>query len=110
MTCGGCPRTSLEVARDRFLPVLLADELAVLEELPRSLVAKILARARERHHALEAQRARREFDLLRVLAAHRGLFGMPVLGFVRDFLRIALLAPRIAMRAVVRRQDRGLAG
>src|SRR5262245_19692208 len=101
---------SLEVPRKQLVPGPFPEELSVLEQLPRPLVAEILAVAREDHHALEAQRAARQLDLLRILAPHRGLLGMPVLGLVRDLLGVSLLAPRVAMRAVVGRKDRGLAG
>src|SRR5262252_4741676 len=86
---------SLEVPREQFVPGTLPEELSILEQLPSSLVAEILMVARERDHALEAQRAARKLDLLRVFAPHRGLFGMSVLGLVRDLLGVWLLAPRV---------------
>src|SRR5215471_9604337 len=103
------PRRLLEVARELTVPGLLPDELPVLPQLPRPLVAKILAIAREDDDALPAERPARELDLDGVLAADRGLLGMAILGLVAELLGVALLAPGVAVGALVVRDDRRLA-
>src|SRR4030095_15385061 len=110
MEPGGYSPASLEVAGEVLLPVLLANELAVLEKLPRARVVEVLAIAREDHHALPAKHAAGELHLFRVLAAHRRFLGLSVFGFVRDLLGITFLAPREAMGALVGRDDRRPAG
>src|SRR5262245_14834308 len=100
----------LEVAGDIPVPGLLPDELAVLPQLPRALVPEVLAIAREHHHALPPQDPAGKLDLDRVLAAHRRLLRMPVLGLVRELLGIALLAPGVAVGALVVRDDGRLPG
>src|SRR5262245_51338087 len=100
----------LEVAGNLSVPGPLPEELPVLPELPRALVAEVLAIAREYDDALPAQGPARKLDLDRVLASNRGLLGVAILGLVAELLRVVLLAPGVAVRALVVGDDRRLPG
>src|SRR5207342_985241 len=86
-------RPSVIVARDRLVPVFLANQLAVAQQPARVAIVEVLQVAVEVELALEAQHAIRQRDRLRNLTRHTGHFRMRVVDAVNDVLSVADLPP-----------------